>query len=193
MSRASIVGSASIVRRSSPWVRTATSLAAYAVALVCALALTACSSVRPPEVTAPSPSAAQAEVTPRAAQPEVTPGSAQPEAASAAGRSVLDGVFTARQASRGDTRFQQVCAACHSISEFRGGRFRLVWVGRTVGELFQTVSTLMPEDDPGSLSAKEYSAIISYMLRENGYPAGEQELATDAPTLQDIRIVVGAA
>ena len=167
MSRASIVGSASIVRRSSPWVRTATALTRFAVALVWALALTACGSVRPPEVTAPSPSAA--------------------------GRSVVDGVFTARQASRGDTRFQQVCAACHSISEFRGGRFRLVWVGRTVGELFQTVSTLMPEDDPGSLSAEEYSAIISYMLRENGYPAGEQELATDASTLQDIRIVVAAA
>ena len=86
-----------------------------------------------------------------------------------------------------------MCAACHSISEFRGGRFRLVWVGRTVGELFQTVSTLMPEDDPGSLSPEEYSAIISYMLRENGYPAGEQDLATDARTLQDIRIVAAAA
>ena len=185
--------SASVVSRWSRWVRTATSFARFAIALVCALALTACGSVRPPEATTPSPRAAQAEVTPRVAQPEVTPVSAQLEAASAGGRSVLDGVFTARQASRGDRRFRQVCAACHSISEFRGGRFRLVWVGRTVGELFQTVSTLMPEDDPGSLSPEEYSAIISYMLRENGYPAGEQDLATDASTLQDIRIVVAAA
>jgi len=167
VSGSSIVRSASIVSRSSRWVRTATSLARFAVALVWALALTGCGSVQQPEVTAPSPSVA--------------------------GSSVLDGIFTARQASRGDTRFQQVCEACHSISEFRGGRFRLVWVGRTVGELFQTVSTLMPEDDPGSLSSEEYSAIISYMLRENGYPAGEEELATDASTLQDIRIVVATA
>ena len=52
---------------------------------------------------------------------------------------------------------------------------------------------MRPEDDPGSLGAEEYSAVISYMLRENGYPAGEQDLATDASTLQDIRIVVAAA
>jgi hypothetical protein len=51
----------------------------------------------------------------------------------------------------------------------------------------------MPEDDPGSLSPDEYSAIISYLLRENGYPAGEEDLAADAIALQYIHIVVAAA
>ena len=151
------------------------SLAIVVPALVCALILTACGSVQQPETTAPSPSSSR-------------PGTATP-----AGGSVLEGVFTARQASRGETRFRQVCAACHGISEFTGGRFRLVWVGRTVGDLFESMSTLMPEDDPGSLSPEEYSAIIGYMLRENGYPAGEEDLAADASALQDIRIVVAAA
>ena len=50
----------------------------------------------------------------------------------------------------------------------------------------------MPKDDPGSLSPEEYSAIISYMLRENGYPAGEEDLPADASTLQHIRITVAA-
>ena len=144
------------------------------VSCVWALTLTACGSVQRPEVGSPAPNLSQAE----------------PSAP--ASSSVLDGVFSARQASRGETRFGQVCAACHSISEFRGGRFRLAWVGRTVGDLFQSVSTLMPDDNPGSLSPEEYSAIISYVLKENGYPAGEEDLATDAATLQDIHIVVAA-
>ena len=57
-------------------------------------------------------------------------------------------------------------AVCHSISEFRGGGFRLAWAGFTVGDLFQPISTLMPKDDPGSLSPEESSAIVSYLLRE---------------------------
>ncbi len=79
-----------------------------------------------------------------------------------------------------------MCADCHSISEFRGGRFRLAWAGLTVGDLFQSLSTLMPKDDPGSLSPEDYSAIISYMLRESGYPAGEEDLPADTRSLRGI-------
>jgi alcohol dehydrogenase (cytochrome c) len=61
-------------------------------------------------------------------------------------------------------------------------------VGRTVGELFFVMSTLMPEGNPGSLSPEEYANIVSYMLSENGYPAGEVDLAADQPTLASIRI-----
>jgi mono/diheme cytochrome c family protein len=160
------------------------SLDRFALALVGALVLTACGSVQQPEATAPSPSSLQ---------PGAAPASSQPEAVKRAGGSVLDGVFTARQASRGETRFQQVCASCHRINDFRGGRFRVVWVGRTLGDLFETVSTLMPEGDPGSLSPEEYSAILSYVLRENGYPVGDEDLAADPSTLREIRIVVAAA
>ncbi len=139
-----------------------------------ALVLTACSSLQQPETTAPSPDPSRTEVVTEVATP--------------ASRSVLDGVFTARQASGGETTFRQVCAVCHSISEFRGGRFRLAWAGFTVGDLFQSISTLMPKDDPGRLSPEEYSAIIGYLLRENGYPAGEEDLASDLPALRDILV-----
>ena len=162
------------------------SLARCVVALVVALLLTGCGSVQQGEATAPSPSPSQSEAT------SPSPSPSQSDAATRAGSSVLDGVFTARQAAQGEARFQQVCAACHRINDFRGGRFRAVWVGRTVGDLFQTMSTLMPEGDPGSLSPEEYSAIISYVLRENGYPAGEEDLAADESTLPDIRITVAA-
>ena len=157
--------------------------------LIWALVLAACGPVQQPETAAPFPDSSQ----PEAATPEPAASeAATPEAAAPAGSSVLDGVFTARQASGGETSFQQVCAACHSITEFRGGRFRLAWAGLTVGDLFQSISTLMPKDDPGVLSPEEYLAIISYLLRENGYPAGEEDLPTDTSALRYIRIVAGA-
>ena len=162
--------------------------------LIWALVLAACGPVQQPETAAPFPNSSQPEAaTPTVATPGVeTPEVATPEAATPAGSSVLDGVFTARQASGGETSFQQVCEACHSITEFRGGRFRLAWAGLTVGDLFQSISTLMPKDDPGVLSPEEYLAIISYLLRENGYPAGEEDLPTDTSALHYIRIVAGA-
>ena len=97
--------------------------------------------------------------------------------------SVLDGVFTAAQASRGERTFREVCAACHDTGEFSGGRFRIGWVGRPVGELFETISTLMPEADPGSLSRGQYAAIVAYLLQLNDYPAGDVDLPTNGRAL----------
>ena len=37
----------------------------------------------------------------------------------------------------------------------------------------------MPEEDPGGLSEQEYIDVLSYLLRENGYPPGD-ELTADA-------------
>ena len=103
--------------------------------------------------------------------------------------SVLDGVFTAAQASRGERTFRDVCAACHDTGEFSGGRFRISWVGRPVGELFETISTLMPEADPGSLSRGQYAAIVAYLLQLNDYPAGDAELPTNGRALGQLEIV----
>ena len=112
-------------------------------------------------------------------------GGASPTEASAAqssAGSVLDGVFTPAQASRGERTFSDVCAACHDTGEFSGGRFR-------IGELFETISTLMPEADPGSLSPAEYAAIVAYLLQVNGYPAGDADLPTNVRALGQLEIV----
>jgi len=128
--------------------------------------------------SAPQPSASTAPV---GNPPELA-------AASPSGSSVLDGVFTSGQASRGEQRFRQVCAACHSTNEFRGGRFRIKWVGQTAGDFFDFVSTTMPDGDPGSLSLEDYANLLAYILRLNGYPAGEEPLPADASALRNIRI-----
>ncbi len=116
-------------------------------------------------------------------------GSAAGSAAQASAGSVLDGVFTPAQASRGERTFSDVCAACHDTGEFSGGRFRISWVGRPVGELFETISTLMPEADPGSLSPAEYAAIVAYLLQINNYPAGDADLPTNVRALGQLEIV----
>ncbi len=81
-----------------------------------------------------------------------------------------------------------MCAACHSTNEFSGGRFRIKWVGQTAGDIFDLVSTTMPEDNPGSLSPEDYANLLAYFLRLNGFPAGEEPLPADVSALQNVRI-----
>ena len=106
------------------------------------------------------------------------------------GRSVLDGVFNSAQSSRGAREFSRTCSSCHSEAEFSGGRFRIRWVGETVGDLFTTVSTLMPEANPGSLSQESYLSLVAYLLELNGYPEGEGQLPSDPAVLSGLAIVV---
>ena len=117
------------------------------------------------------------------------PASAPGAAGGLAGGSVLDGVFTAAQAARGERTFDEACAGCHDTGEFAGARFRLSWVDRTVGELFDTISTLMPEGDPGSLRPGEYAALVAYLLQMNGYPPGETPLPSAPAALEALNIV----
>ena len=102
--------------------------------------------------------------------------------------SVWDGVFTSAQASRGEQTFERVCVACHDTGEFSGARFRLSWSGQSAGDLFDTVSTLMPEGDPGSLSPGEYAALVAFLFRLNGYPSGEVSLPADIRALGLVQI-----
>jgi mono/diheme cytochrome c family protein len=97
------------------------------------------------------------------------------------GKSSNDGVYTAAQADRGAAVFKTNCASCHETSRFTGSEFLPVWAGKTLFELFDVVSTTMPEDKPGSLKPQQYADVIAYFLRLNGYPAGDAELAPDAP------------
>ncbi len=86
-----------------------------------------------------------------------------------------------------------MCAACHGTNEVRGGRFRIRWVGHTAGDIFELVSTLMPEDDPGSLSPEDYANLLAYFFQLNGYPAGEEPLPADVSALQNVRIEAAPA
>ena len=50
------------------------------------------------------------------------------------------------------------------------------------------IATEMPEDNPGSMKAGEYAAVLAYILKENGLPTGETALTGDEELLKRILI-----
>ena len=102
-------------------------------------------------------------------------------------RTVVSGVYTAEQATHGETVFKNVCANCHTTSQFTGTAFLKPWVGRPVYSLYDQIRTTMPQDNPGGLSRAEYLSVITYILKLNGFPAGTTPLPDEDATLKQIR------
>jgi hypothetical protein len=50
------------------------------------------------------------------------------------------------------------------------------------------MSTTMPQGSPGSLTPDDYASLVAFYLRQSGYPAGENELATATAALRAIRV-----
>ena len=117
-------------------------------------------------------------------------------AASAAGRSVWDGVYTKDQARRGQAVYQQECAKCHgqnleggeAAPALSGAEFLKIWNGKTAGAFYERTRKTMPSDDPGNLSTRQYADVVAYVFGANEFPAGEKELDRDVATLNEIRI-----
>lgn len=103
-------------------------------------------------------------------------------------RSTVDGVYTAAQARSGGDVYVMLCQSCHTAESHTGAPFRNKWVGRTLGELFQYITSEMPKTEPGSLSTEDYTLVLAYILRMNGMPAGRSVLRSDATALDAIRI-----
>ena len=110
---------------------------------------------------------------------------------------LLDGVFTTAQASRGRRVYRQHCEACHG-PELKGGElapslagsdFIVFWTELSVGSLFERIKVSMPEDGPGRLTDEEYTDVVAHLLDANDYPAGDQELPADKTALDMIMIV----
>ena len=100
------------------------------------------------------------------------------------------GVYKEDQAARGDTLFQRTCLSCHTPSFHADEQFRMNWIGRTVFDLFKLLKTTMPEDNIGGLSDDDYTRVIAYILKLNGFPAGADSLSADS--LAQRRIKIGA-
>ncbi len=128
----------------------------------------------------------------------------QPQA-SAASRSVWDGVYSSEQAKRGGALYYSKCSACHGESLNGGGSddddapalvgkdFQKAWNGRTVNALFEKISRTMPRDNPAHLTPAGYADLVAYILSANQFPAAKAELPTDAELLKQIRIEAAKA
>ena len=96
--------------------------------------------------------------------------------------------ITSTQASRGQAQFAQTCMTCHTVAQHTGRAFGAKWVGTTLNELFELISTTMPEIEPGSLKPEQYASIVAFFLKESGYPEGQRELPSVAAALEKIRV-----
>ena len=110
-------------------------------------------------------------------------------------RSVWDGVYTEAQAKRGEALYSQECLACHreggggeEASALTGPAFLANWDGLTVGDLSERTRRTMPPKTPGRLSRQQVADIMGHLLKANGFPAGQTELARETEVLKQIRI-----
>lgn len=123
----------------------------------------------------------------------------QARSASAAARTVWDGVYTTAQQQRGEPVYVRECSTCHGETlkggegspPLTGGDFNERWNERTMADLFDIVRLTMPPppDTPGRLTAQQYADVVAYILKGNGFPAGAAaELPTDREQLKEILI-----
>ena len=110
---------------------------------------------------------------------------------------IWSGVFTDMQARRGEATYQGNCAACHGKNlqatnpdapSLTAPSFGISWHGKPVADLFALMRMTMPLGAGGSLSDPEYLDIVAYILKFNGYPAGDRELGPDVQMLKQIVI-----
>jgi cytochrome c len=113
-----------------------------------------------------------------------------------ASRSVLEGIYSAVQAKRGESIYLDQCARCHAETltgtEFGpaivGEEFVGAWTGQSVGDLFGRIRESMPLDSPGRLTAGRTVDLVAFILNANEFPSGQSPLSSDPAALKSITI-----
>ena len=109
--------------------------------------------------------------------------------------SVLNRVYTAEQAKRGEALYAENCSFCHgkrldgqdgSFPVLSGSAFLANW--KSVGQIFDKVQETMPATSPGSLKPAEVADVLAYILSVNKFPAGEATLSSNVEPLFNIKV-----
>jgi mono/diheme cytochrome c family protein len=111
-------------------------------------------------------------------------------------KTVWDSVYTAEQAARGESAYGKGCARCHGAAltggdqspPLTGSAFLGNWNGQSLIDLQQRIKTTMPSDSIGIYDVKFVTDVVAFMLKANGFPAGQAELASDDAALKEIAI-----
>lgn len=123
--------------------------------------------------------------------PETTteaPAAPAAPAPDAAPTAMASTAFTDDQADRGRDLFRAQCTECHYSSEFSDSQFKFKWSRRSAGNLYELIQTSMPETAPGSLTPDEAVAVVTYIMRMNGFEPGASELPADRGVLDGISL-----
>jgi mono/diheme cytochrome c family protein len=111
-------------------------------------------------------------------------------------RTVWDGVYNEDQATRGKQLYVGNCSVCHQeglqgadlAPALKGDGFVQRWSDSSIDDIFTTISSSMPADSPGSLTPPQYIDIVTYLLQQNSFPAGKEEIKADPALLKTITI-----
>jgi mono/diheme cytochrome c family protein len=109
-------------------------------------------------------------------------------------RTVWDSVYSAPQAARGESAYAKTCARCHGASlaganeapPLAGGAFLGNWNGLSLGDLQNRIQTTMPSDSVGVYNRTIVTTVMAYLLKANGFPAGQADLPEGADSLKVI-------
>ena len=126
-----------------------------------------------------------------------TPSPKLAQTAPAESHSVWDGVYSQKQAQRGQAIYDQQCSSCHGEKltgkesedspALTGRDFENEWKGRTVGDLFRKILRKMPQDNPGHLTPQQSVDLLAFILSFNGFPVGQTELPPQNEALVNVR------
>jgi mono/diheme cytochrome c family protein len=117
--------------------------------------------------------------------------------AQAGAPTVWSGVYSEAQAYNGQRVADTLCAGCHGAGlaggdsgpKLAGANFLTEWNARSAGELFDYISTKMPENAPGTLKEEDVASAIAYILQVNNMPSGRNDLPADSGALAAITIL----
>jgi mono/diheme cytochrome c family protein len=109
-------------------------------------------------------------------------------------KTVWDSVYNVAQAGRGETAYAKTCARCHGASlgggdespALTGGNFLGNWNGLPLSDLQTRIKTTMPSDSVGVYDMKLVTDVMAFLLKANGFPAGQAELSVQTDSLKDI-------
>jgi len=108
-------------------------------------------------------------------------------------RSLADGVYTDRQAERGQAIYGQRCSPCHgAMLEGRlgppltGAEFTADFQAERLGSLVAKIKNTMPANDPGRLAPQQAVDLVAYILQVGKFPTGSVDLSVDEAVLEQI-------
>jgi mono/diheme cytochrome c family protein len=115
-------------------------------------------------------------------------------------KTTRDKIYSKEQAARGAALFGKTCAPCHDPAKKTpdktpgpplvgtGSMFVENWKDHTIGEIFTTILTTMPNDGSVVLTENDTADLVAHLLQSNGYPDGPDALKFDAAA-KTIKIV----
>jgi mono/diheme cytochrome c family protein len=93
------------------------------------------------------------------------------------------GAYTPAQAKDGAALFAAKCSMCHGAKlegkigpALAGSTFLTTYNGQTADDLRDFIAIAMPLTAPGSLKPAQVLAVLSYILQQNKFPAGDTPL-----------------